>query len=115
MHILNYFLAASELSENEFTFECPVTKDFNYTLTLSFSTTILKYDSKTSLEEISEQWRDKVTFHPENGTIKLSHLTQEQLGTYTCESTTAHYRYITQTKLPSRGNISTFLLKQSSA
>lgn len=59
---------------------------------------------------ISEQWRDKVTFHPENGTIKLSHLNQEQLGTYTCESTTAQYRYITQTKLPSRGNISTFLL-----
>ncbi|KAF4095779.1 HERV-H LTR-associating protein 2 [Onychostoma macrolepis] len=95
--------AASELSENEFTFECPVTKDFNYTLTLSFSSTVLKYDSKTSMEEISEQWRDKVTFHPENGTIKLSHLNQEQLGTYTCESTTAQYRYITHTKLPSRG------------
>uniref|UniRef100_A0A673JBZ4 HERV-H LTR-associating 2b, tandem duplicate 2 n=1 Tax=Sinocyclocheilus rhinocerous TaxID=307959 RepID=A0A673JBZ4_9TELE len=95
--------AASELSENEFTFECPVTKDFNYSLTLSFSTTILKYDSKTSMKEISEQWRDKVIFHPENGTIKLSHLNQEQLGTYTCESTTAQNRYITQTKLPSRG------------
>uniref|UniRef100_A0A672T0N0 HERV-H LTR-associating 2b, tandem duplicate 2 n=1 Tax=Sinocyclocheilus grahami TaxID=75366 RepID=A0A672T0N0_SINGR len=95
--------AASELSENEFTFECPVTKDLNYSLTLSFSTTILKYDSNTSMKEISEQWRDKVTFHPENGTIKLSHLNKEQLGTYTCESTTAQYRYITQTKLPSRG------------
>ncbi len=116
LQILNLFLAASELTENEFTFECPVTKDSNYTLTLSFSsTTVLKYDSKTSLEDISEQWRDKVTFHPENGNIKLSHLNQDQLGTYTCESTTAQYRYITQTKLPSRGNISTFLLKQTSA
>uniref|UniRef100_A0A8C1GJ00 HERV-H LTR-associating 2b, tandem duplicate 2 n=2 Tax=Cyprinus carpio TaxID=7962 RepID=A0A8C1GJ00_CYPCA len=95
--------AASELSENEFIFECPVTKDFNYTLSLSFSDTILKYDSKTSRKEITEQWRDKVTFDPEKGTIKLSHLNQEQLGTYTCESTTAQYRYITQTTLPSRG------------
>lgn len=96
-------LAASELPEDEFSFECPVAKDFNYTLTLSFSTTILSYDSKTSVKDISEQWRDKVTFDPEKGTIKLSHLNQEQLGTYTCESTTAQYRYITQTKLPSRG------------
>ncbi|XP_073687067.1 V-set domain-containing T-cell activation inhibitor 1 isoform X2 [Garra rufa] len=94
--------AASELN-NEFIFKCPITKDLDYTLTLSFSTTILRYDSKTSMKDIPMQWRDKVTFHPENGSIILSHLNQEQMGTYTCESTTAQYRYITQTKLPPRG------------
>uniref|UniRef100_A0A671QRT1 HERV-H LTR-associating 2b, tandem duplicate 2 n=1 Tax=Sinocyclocheilus anshuiensis TaxID=1608454 RepID=A0A671QRT1_9TELE len=95
--------AASELSKNEFIFKCPVTKDFNYTLILSLSTTIMRYYCKTSMKNISEQWRDKVTFHPENGSIILSHLNQEQLGTYTCESATAQYRYITQTKVQSRG------------
>uniref|UniRef100_A0A9J8BUW4 HERV-H LTR-associating 2b, tandem duplicate 2 n=1 Tax=Cyprinus carpio carpio TaxID=630221 RepID=A0A9J8BUW4_CYPCA len=92
---------ASELSANEFIFKCPVTKDFNYSLTLRFSDTILTYDRKNSMEDISEQWRDKVAFHREDGSIKLSHLNQEQLGTYTCESTTAQYRYITQTKVQS--------------
>lgn len=112
MYILNFFciyLAASEV-ENEFIFQCPVPKDFDYTLTLRSSTNILTYDSKTSMKEISEQWRNKVTFHPENGTIILSDLNQEQMGTYTCESTTAHNRYTTQAKIQSSGNISKFLL-----
>ncbi|KAK2870162.1 hypothetical protein Q8A67_024554 [Cirrhinus molitorella] len=94
--------AASEL-KNEFIFKCPVTKDFHYTLTFNFSTIILRYDSKTSKEEITEQWRDKVTFHPEDGTIKLSNLNQEQMGTYTCESTTAQNKYITQATVQSNG------------
>ncbi|XP_050954387.1 HERV-H LTR-associating protein 2 isoform X2 [Labeo rohita] len=100
---------ASEV-KNEFIFKCPVPKDFDYTLTLRSSTNILTYDSKTSMKEISEQWRNKVTFHPENGTIILSDLNQEQMGTYTCESTTAHNRYITQAKIQSSGGGIAFIL-----
>lgn len=55
--------AVSELPENEFLFKCPVPKDVNYTLILKLSTTVLTYDSKTSIKEISEQWRDKVWKH----------------------------------------------------
>lgn len=107
-------LAVSELPENEFLFKCPVPKDVNYTLILKLSTTVLTYDSKTSIKEISEQWRDKVIFNPENETVKLSHLNKEQLGTYTCESTSADEdRYIMQASVSSR-SMSTFLRKKAS-
>ncbi|KAK7118465.1 hypothetical protein R3I94_022081 [Phoxinus phoxinus] len=95
--------AVSELPENEFIFKCPVPKDVNYTLILQFSTTVLTYDSKTSMKEISEQWKDKVTFTPENGEVKLSLLNKEQLGRYTCESTSADGdRHIMQALVSSR-------------
>jgi len=103
-----YCLEVSELKENEFIFNCPVPKDVDYTLILNFSTNILTYDSKTSMKYISEQWRDKVTFNPKNGTVKLSPLNEEHLGTYTCESTTDEEKYIVQASVSSRG-ISTFL------
>ncbi|CAM4722955.1 unnamed protein product [Leuciscus chuanchicus] len=102
--------AVSELPENEFILRCPVPKDVNYTLILKFSTTVLTYDSKTSMKEISEQWRDKVAFNPENGTVKLSHLNEEQLGTYTCESISADEdRYIMQASVSSRGSETVYI------
>ncbi|XP_056306784.1 cytotoxic and regulatory T-cell molecule isoform X2 [Danio aesculapii] len=87
-------LEQQELPVTEFTYKCPVTKGLDYTLIVSFSTTVFKYDSKASINETSDQWKPKITFHPENGTIKLSQLNEEQSGKYTLDCTTGQYRHI---------------------
>lgn len=87
-------LEQQELPVTEFDYECPVTKGLDYTLILNFSTTVFKYDTKASINEITDQWKPKITFHPETGTIKLSHLNEEQSGKYTLDCTTGQYRHI---------------------
>lgn len=85
-----------ELPVDEYSFECPVTKGFDYTLNF-LTTTVLKYDSNTS--SIHDQWKGKITVNPKTGTVKVSHLNEEQSGEYTWKCTTAQYRLIQKTTL----------------
>lgn len=66
---------------------CPFTKNNSFILT--FSTTVLSYDSKNSKQQIHDEWKDKVSFSPEDGTVKLHNLDKEHRGTYTCKTTSA--------------------------
>lgn len=87
---------------DEVTLPCPFTKDNNFIFT--FSTNVLRYNSQTSDQQISDEWKDKVSFSPEDGTIKLYHLNKEHSGTYTCKTTTD----TTFTKHVVSGNEDTF-------
>ncbi|XP_065114428.1 uncharacterized protein [Paramisgurnus dabryanus] len=87
------------VSGNEDTFKCPVTEDHNYNITLNFDTAVLSYDSQTSTKLISDQWKNRNTFPPEDtGVVKLNGLNnKEHSGTYTCMSSTAQNKYIIHT------------------
>ncbi|XP_073669227.1 uncharacterized protein [Paramisgurnus dabryanus] len=87
------------VSGNEDTFKCPVSKDHNYNFTLNFDTTVLSYDSQTSTKLISDQWKNRIIFSPEDtGVVKLNGLNnKEHSGTYTCMSSTAQNKYIIHT------------------
>ncbi|TRY89605.1 hypothetical protein DNTS_017783 [Danionella cerebrum] len=82
---------------NKFTFECPVTKD--YTVSLRFSSIVLQYDHKTSKKEISEEWKTRITFNPEAGTLELSPVSKEQEGEYTWDCASVLSRHIMKIKL----------------
>ncbi|XP_073719978.1 uncharacterized protein hhla2b.2 [Misgurnus anguillicaudatus] len=88
---------------DEVTLPCPFTKDNKFILT--FSTNVLRYNSQTSDQQISDAWKDKVSFSPEDGTIKLYNLNKEHFGTYTCKTTTTE---ITSTEHTVSGNEVTF-------
>lgn len=100
-------LKQQEISvEDEITLPCPFTKDNSFIL--SFSTTVLSYDSKNSKQQIPDEWKDKVSFQPEDGTIKLHNLNKEHMGTYTCKTTTAQNITLTSTKHILSGTEDTF-------
>lgn len=75
---------------------CPFTNNNSFILTLS--TTVLSYDSKDSKQQIHDEWKDKASFSPEDGTVKLHNLNKEHTGTYTCKTTTAQNITLTSTK-----------------
>ncbi|XP_051970264.1 HERV-H LTR-associating protein 2 [Xyrauchen texanus] len=82
---------------DEVTLPCRFTKDFNYILTFNFSIAVLKHDSQTIRKEISDQFKGKVDILPD-GTVKLHNLNKKKdLGTFTCESSTAESRCIVHT------------------